>query len=148
MSASRPAATGLRWALRLLTAAALVGSGYIHLHLSGRYAPIRTSVLSEQELFVAQAVAAFVAAAGILAWGRWPVALLALLVGAGSLAAILTYRYVNVGRLGWVPNMYEPVWFTEKTLSAYFDGASAAGALLLLLVRPRAAARRASGRVR
>jgi hypothetical protein len=119
---------------RVVTAAALVTSGAIHLHLASRYAPIRTSVLSQQELFIAQGVVAIVAAAAILARGRRPEALLAFLAGAGSLTAVLVYYHVNVGRIGIVPNMYEPVWYTQKTLSAYADGVSAAGALAVFVL--------------
>ncbi|MFD6248329.1 hypothetical protein ACFWGG_24665, partial [Streptomyces roseolus] len=37
-------------------------------------------------------------------------------VAAGGLAALLLYRYVDVGELGPLPNMYEPAWFTDKDL--------------------------------
>jgi hypothetical protein len=35
---------------------------------------------------------------------------------------VLLYRYVDVGSIGPIPNMYEPVWFGEKTHSAYAEG--------------------------
>jgi hypothetical protein len=32
------------------------------------------------------------------------------------------YRYVDVGSIGPIPNMYEPAWFGEKTHSAIAEG--------------------------
>lgn len=119
---------------RLLPALALVVSAYIHLNLASRYAPVATSVLSQQDLFLAQGAAAIAVALVLLAWPRRVVLLAAAGVGAASLAAILTYRYVNIGALGPIPNMYEPVWYAEKTLSAFADGFAALFAVLALVV--------------
>lgn len=126
---------GLRITLRIITAAALAGSGYLHLHLAARYAPIRTSTLSQQDVFVLQAVLAFVVAGLLLLWGRRPAVIAALLLGAGTLAAILTYRYVNVGTLGPLPDMYEPIWYTQKTVTVYLDALTTVGAIALLFAR-------------
>lgn len=125
----------LRIVLRVITAGALAGSGYLHLHLASRYAPIRTSTLSQQDLFVVQAVLAFVVAALLLLWGRLPAVIAALLLGAATLAAILTYRYVNVGTIGPLPDMYEPIWYTQKTATVYLDALTTAGAIALLFAR-------------
>ncbi|MGZ4618504.1 MAG: hypothetical protein ACXV3F_07210 [Frankiaceae bacterium] len=64
-------------------------------------------------------------------WGRvaW---LAALVVGAVSLAAVLTSVYVDIGRVGIVPSMYEPIWTTEKAWSAVAEGTAAALAALRL----------------
>jgi hypothetical protein len=51
---------------------------------------------------------------------------------------VLLYRYVDVGAIGPVPNMYEPVWFGEKLHSAYAEG----GVALVWLLREVARARR------
>jgi hypothetical protein len=63
-------------------------------------------------------VAASVAALIVLVVGRRTGFGLALAVAGSALGAILLYRYVNVGQLGPLPNMYEPAWFTEKTTAA------------------------------
>ncbi|HLX51582.1 MAG TPA: plastocyanin/azurin family copper-binding protein [Streptosporangiaceae bacterium] len=75
---------------------------------------------------------------------------LALAVAASALAALVLYRYVDVGRLGPLPDMHEPSWFGEKTAAAVAEGAvllAASG--LIEAVRHRAAARRSrkSGRL-
>jgi hypothetical protein len=36
---------------------------------------------------------------------------------------VLLYRYVDVGAIGPVPNMYEPVWYAEKLRSLYAEAA-------------------------
>jgi len=116
-------------ALRVGVVAALAVSGYLHVRVSSLYAANKTSVVSERELFLAQAVVAGVVALAVLLRGRRPEAALALIVTLGSLAAVLVYRYLDVGTLGPLPNMYDPGWFTDKTISAY---AEAIGAVLSL----------------
>ena len=68
------------------------------------------------------------------AWGRvaW---LAALVVGAASLAAVLVSVYVDIGRVGIVPSLYEPIWTTEKAWSAVAEG-TAAGLAALRLTLP------------
>lgn len=117
---------------RLLAALSLLVSGYVHLDLAGRYAAIAGSVLNEQELFLAQGALAIVLAVLVLARPGRVVLAGALLLSAASLAAILTYRYINVGALGPFPDMYEPAWYFEKTLSAFADGLTAVFALVAL----------------
>jgi hypothetical protein len=56
---------------------------------------------------------------------------------------VVLYRYVDVGKVLFLPDMYEPIWFGRKTLSAYLEGGGALLALLGALVG-RAQARAAS----
>ncbi|MGH9055308.1 MAG: hypothetical protein ACRDYY_05495 [Acidimicrobiales bacterium] len=51
----------------------------------------------------------------------------AFLVAGSAFGAIIVYRYVNVGRLGPLPDMYEPVWFTEKVLAAVAEAVTLGG---------------------
>ncbi len=52
-----------------------------------------------------------------------------------ALGAVLLYRYVDVGQLGPIPNMYENTWQVPgKLLSAYAEGAAVVLAGLGLLV--------------
>jgi hypothetical protein len=44
------------------------------------------------------------------------------------------YAWVNVGAFGPFPNMYDPVWYTEKTLSAWAEGIAGLAALALYAV--------------
>lgn len=126
--------------LRLIVAAALAYSAYVHFDVHDQYRPVRTGSLSQSDLFVIQAVAASVAAALVLFVGRVPGFALAFLVSAASLAAVLVYRYWNIGTIGPIPNMYEPIWYHEKTWSAVAEGVAAGLSLMFLVAmaaRPR-----------
>lgn len=124
--------------LRLLVAAGLAVVAYVHADLASGYDGVRATI-SEGDLFRTEAVAASVAALVVLAFGRKTGFGLALLVAVSALGAIVLYRYVDVGTLGPLPNMYEPIWFPEKTVAAVAAAATAvlaAGGLLREL-RPR-----------
>lgn len=110
--------------LRLAAAGCLGVDAYVHAHLAPIYAGIHAAI-SQATLFRIEASLAGLAALAVLVSGRRSVRLFAFLIAAGGLAAVLLYRYVNVGQLGPLPNMYEPTWFTEKTLSAFVEGAAA-----------------------
>lgn len=103
--------------LRVLTAAALVVSGLIHLRLAPDYPT--GSPITQQTAFQLQAVVVFTLAAGVLGLPRGRRALwaLAALVAAGSLAALLVSRYW-AGTRHLPILLYEPAWFTEKVQAA------------------------------
>jgi hypothetical protein len=118
--------------LRLLVAAGLAVSAYVHADLAPVYDGVRASV-SQGGLFRIDAAAASLAALAVLVVGRRTGFGLALVVAAGSLGAILLYRYVDVGQLGPLPNMYEPAWFPEKSIAAVAEAVApvlAAGGML------------------
>lgn len=126
---SRAETLTARWsitgvALRLLGAAALAISSYVHLHGAHFYTSLG-STITQADLFYAQgAIAAAVALWVLVTGNRWAWVAVAL-VGLASFAAVMTYRYVNVGAIGPIPNMYEPTWQTnEKLLSAYAEAAA------------------------
>lgn len=77
-------------------------------------------------LFRAEAVAASLAAVVVLiGWHSRLSWLPALLVAASAFGAVVLYRYVDVGALGPLPNMYEPTWQVPgKLLSARCEGAA------------------------
>jgi hypothetical protein len=60
--------------------------------------------------------------------------LIAFLVRAGGFAAVLLYQYVNVGALGPLPNMYDPVHYPEKTLKVWAEGIAAVAVLVLFVL--------------
>lgn len=134
-----------RWALRALAAAGLAVDAYVHVDLSGRYDIGGT--ISQSTLFLIQASLAAVAALAIVLRGRRPEAAFGFVVAAAALGAVLLYRYVDVGPLGPLPNMYEPVWYAEKTLSAFAEGVAvlACAALFIVGAPPRRRTRRRSG---
>lgn len=121
--------------LRVLAAAGLAYQAYVHFDLASRYAAKKDQI-SQEDLFRIEGVAAVIAALAVLFLPRRG-AVLAFFVAAGGLAAVLVYRYIDVGAFAGLPNMYEPLWFSEKTNSAIAE-AVAAVAALLLIVRRRA----------
>jgi hypothetical protein len=136
-------ATGVLWLLRLVTAAALAMDAYVHADLAPGY-DFSGGTITQGELFRIEAGAAALAALLVIVAGRrravWA---FALVVAAAGLAAVLVYRYVDVGAFGPFPDMYEPIWYAEKTRSAYAEGIGTVTALVGLLlawrmpVRPR-----------
>lgn len=126
-------------ALGVITAAGLAVDAYVHADLASNYASAGTAI-SQSALFLIEAGAASAAALIVLVIGRRAGFALAALVAASALAAILVYRYVNIGPLGPLPNMYEPAWYPEKTTAAVAEAvalaASVAGLLWLQLHRP------------
>ena len=136
-----PQAAGL--VLRLLVAAGLAVDAYVHADLAPVYAGIHGSI-SQGDLFRIEAGVAAAAALIVLVAGRRAGFGLAFAVSASAVSALLLYRYVDVGRLGPLPNMYEPSWFGEKTVTAVAEAAAVALSAggLLWQVRHRQAARR------
>jgi hypothetical protein len=126
--------------LRVLVAGGLGVDAFVHAHLAGSY-DANVASISQGDLFRIEAGLACLAAVLVLALGSWPGFGLAFLVAAAGLGAVLLYRYVDVGRLGPFPNMYEPVWYTDKTVSAVAEATAAllaAAGLLLDVLRRRA----------
>ncbi|WP_316316603.1 hypothetical protein, partial [Clavibacter michiganensis] len=109
---------------------------YLHAHLADRYDAIASSV-GQGTLFRLEAALAALAALLVLLWRRLPGDLFAASVAVGGLALLLVYRYVDVGELGPIPDMYEPVWYGEKEVTSVAQAVAALATLFLLLVRPR-----------
>jgi hypothetical protein len=124
----------LRGLLRLLAAGGLALDAYVHTDLAGRFETGGT--ISESALFLVQAGFAALAALLVLVRGRRPQAALALLVAAAALGAVLLYRYVDVGTIGPLPDMYDPAWYAEKTLSAVAEAIAVLSSATLLVIRP------------
>jgi hypothetical protein len=137
----REASPGL-WLLRLLAAAGLGVDAYVHADLAAQFDG-NTASISQGTLFRVQAGAAALAALLLVAWGRRIAAGYGLLISASALGAVLLYRYVDVGKLGPLPDMYDPSWYTEKSVSAVAEAVALVCclALLALVLRRRASAR-------
>ena len=95
---------------------------------------MKTDTLSQGDLFRAQSIVAIVAALLLIVRPRRWTAALAAIVSGSALAAVLVYRYVDIGQIGPIPSMYEAIWYGEKTLSAVAEGAAFVAAVALLLV--------------
>ena len=112
------------WLLRVATAAALGIDAAVHWQNAPAYDSV-TATLSQGDLFRVETAAAVAAGLLVLLRPRPSSWLAALLVGASALAAVLLYRYVDVGSLGPLPDMYENTWQVPgKLLSAYAEAAA------------------------
>ena len=121
------------WTLRIATATALGIDAVVHWQNASAYDAVRGSI-SQGQLFRAEAAVAVVVGLLVLVRPRPSSWLAALLVGASALAAVLLYRYVDVGAVGPLPEMYENTWQVPgKLLSAYAEAAAVVLATLGLL---------------
>ena len=124
--------------LSVLTAAGLVIDAYVHLTVAGDYAFVKTDVVSQATLFRVEGGVAIAAAVIVLIRPSRLTSLIALVVGAAGVAAVLAYTEFDPGRIGPLPDMYEPVWFTKKTVSLIAEaGATVSAAALLALLSLR-----------
>jgi hypothetical protein len=131
--------------LRLLVAAGLAVDAYVHWIFAPDMAFVQGGAIGGDVLFRVQAAVAGVVAVLILVRAtRWVYAL-AFLVAAGAVGALVLYYYVDVGPLGPLPDMHEPVWYAEKTISLAGEGVAALAALAGFFVTGRG--RRTSGEV-
>lgn len=120
---------------RTVAAAGLAVDAYTHLDLAPGYDANIGGLVSQGILFRIEAATAIVAALLVLVVRRRATDLLVLVVAGSAAAVALLYRYVDLGPVFGLPNMYEPIWFPEKVLATVAElvAALAAGALL----RPR-----------
>lgn len=132
------------WLLRLTTAAALVVDADVHAMLIDRYDPNKGgAVISQGELFRMEVALAAVAAIALILVPRRVVWVLALLVASSALGGVLLYRYFNPGGLGPLPDMYEPIWYPQKSLTAVAESAAVVTAFVGYLMTPSMSRRRA-----
>ena len=140
-----PAAATTPRVLGAAAAAALAIDAYVHFHDAGYYTAVTTSVLSQATLFRVQAALAAVLALALLARPSRAWWAAGFLVAASAFGAVLLYRYVDVGALGPIPNMYEPTWVSPgKLASAWAEGAATILTATGLLVAVRARSTRST----
>ncbi len=121
------------WALRIGTAAALAIDAGVHAYNASGYDEV-SGTITQGNLFRVEAGVACAVALLLLLWPRRSTWIAALLVAASALGAVLLYRYVDVGSLGPLPDMYENTWDVPgKVLSAWAEGAAVVLAALGLL---------------
>lgn len=125
----------IQWVLVAVVVAGLVVDAAVHFDLASAFPHNKTSVLTEAEIFRAEATVSLIAALAVLVRPRRYTAVFALLVAASAVAAAVVYRYVDVGAIGPVPNMYDPYWAPAgKVLSVVGEGAAALAAAALFVV--------------
>jgi hypothetical protein len=135
----------LHWIPCVATAGALAVDAFVHGTSAGGYDAIPPLLLSKGNLFRAEAMVAIAVALLLLIWARWWSWAVALGVSATALGAVTLYRYVNVGSIGPIPNLYEPTWQVPgKVLSA---GAEAVAVMVTASVLWRLLAGRAAGAI-
>jgi hypothetical protein len=134
-NSARTTAAGI---LRLVTVAGLAVDAYVHFDLASQF-DLTSSGITQGLLFRIEGAAAVLTALIVLMFGRrrWA-AVPALLVAASALGAILLYRYVDVGQLGPLPDMYDPAWYPEKALAAVAEAVATVTAAMLALRRVQA----------
>jgi hypothetical protein len=121
------------WALRIATAAALGIDAGVHAYNASGYDQV-TGTISQGNLFRVESGVACLVALGVLLWANRVTWIAALVVAASALGAVLLYRYVDVGSLGPLPDMYENTWDVPgKLLSAWAEGAAVVLAALGLI---------------
>lgn len=127
--------TGRLW-LRLVAASGLAIDAYVHWNLApdfDSFVGTGPHHMSQGQLFRAEAVLAAIALLLVLFVDHLLAAALAFVTAAGGLAAVLLYRYVDVGAIGPLPDMYDPTWYPEKTISVIAESIVALAALVLIV---------------
>jgi hypothetical protein len=123
--------------LTLVIAAGLGVDAYVHWQLAPGFDTLTGAAsphISQGQLFRLEAALAVIAMLLVLLTRNRLGALVAFLVAAGGLGAVLLYGYIDMGGFGPLPDMYDPIWYTEKTISAVAEAVAAVGALCLLLM--------------
>jgi hypothetical protein len=123
--------------LRVAAAAGLGIDAFVHARLAGQYDLVAATV-SEGALFRVEAAAAALAALLVLAWRHLIGDLFAWATAAAGAAAIVVYRFVDVGAFGPFPDMYEPIWPTDKLWALAAQILALVTLTLLLLAEWRA----------
>jgi hypothetical protein len=112
------------WILRVATATALGIVALIHWQNASAYDAVAATI-SQGQLFRAEAAVAVTVGLLVLVRPRPSSWLAALAVAVSALATVLLYRYVDVGALGPLPDMYENTWQVPgKLLSVYAEAAA------------------------
>jgi len=130
------------WTLRLATAAALAVDAYVHADLVDHYAANRSpGTLSQGDLFHIEAGAASLAALLIILKGWRGFWAFAAIVAGSALAAITISANYDIGSIGPIPDMYEPLWYPEKQLTAWAEAIAVPLAVVGFILAPKLSGR-------
>lgn len=122
------AARRLTHGLRLAAATGLCIDAFVHATSAGQYDSPVGGFITAGNLFRAEAVVSVLLAVLLLIYPTRLTWLAVLVVAASALGAVVLYRYIDVGPIGPLPDLYEPTWQVPgKLASAYAEG----GALVL-----------------
>jgi len=123
----------LRKSLVGVTVAGLAVDAYVHLKLASDYDPVKAT-LSQGQLFRVEAGLAIVAGILLLVRPGRLTAAIAAIVAGGGVFALLLYYFVNVGKIGPLPNMYEPTFYTDKVVTLIAQSVATVTALALVFL--------------
>jgi hypothetical protein len=124
--------------LRVVVAIGLTVDAYVHWTFAKDMTFVEGGSIGGDTLFRAQAVVAVLAAVLTLVLARWWTYAVAFLVAVSAVFAMLLYFFLDVGSLGPLPDMYDPSWYREKTITLIGEGvAGVAAAWGFLLARRR-----------
>ena len=127
-----------------MVASGLGVDAYVHWQLAPGFDGIQGTAsphISQGGLFRLETALALIAMLLVLLTRHRLGALVAFLIAAGGLGAVMLYAYVDVGGFGPLPDMYDPIWYPEKTVSAIAEAVAAVGALALLTLPSRVSRR-------
>ena len=111
--------------LAVLAAVPFVIDAVVHATSASSYDPAGGGLITEGNLFRAEAGLAALVALLLVARPSRSVWTLAFATAVTALGAVVLYRYVNVGAIGPIPNLYEPTWQVPgKLLSAYAEASA------------------------
>ena len=128
--------------LRLTSATALAIDAYTHADLATRYAANKSpGTLSQGDLFHIESGLASLAALLVILGSRREIWAFATLVAGSALAAITISANYDIGSIGPIPDMYEPLWYPEKTLTAGAEAIATGLALIGFVLAPKIAHR-------
>lgn len=123
------------WALRLLVAAGLAVDAGIHAALAPSQPPNGT--INQVDLFYLEAAVASVTVLLVLTYRSRATYGVALLVALSALGTVVLYRYVDIGPLGPLPDMYAPFWYASKLATAIAEAITVIAALIGISAHPR-----------
>lgn len=131
-------------ALRLVGAAALGVSAYVHLRIALERPPLYADgQVTLSGLFLLQGLAALAVVVWVLLRGDRLAWLGFGVVALASFVALVLSVYVQIPAVGPFPTLYEPLWYPDKYVAAASAAAGVAVAVvaLLLLRGPRGRSR-------
>src|SRR3954447_16440514 len=105
--------------LRVIGALALGLSAYLHAKIASDSRPLfADGEVRLSGLFVAQAIAATIVSLWVLLQGSRLAWLAFGAVALGSFVAVVMTTYVTIPSIGPLPEIHDPIWYTDKTLAA------------------------------
>jgi hypothetical protein len=117
---------------------ALGFSAFLHARIASDSTPLAANgEIRLSGLFVAQAIAAAIVSLWVLVQGSRLAWLAFGAVALGSFVAVVMSTYVTIPSIGPLPEIHDPVWYTDKTLAAITAGIATLVAVVALATSRR-----------